>query len=199
MSMDPSLTYTENQSPSNLVLKPLGIPGTEHYRAGSDGFIYSNHAKLATKTHGEWGRLKHIEYETAGKYPCVFLRIDGKYKGRVVHRLICSAFHGHRPGAAFEVRHLDGVRSNNRPENLKWGTKKENAVDRIFHGRSRQGEAHCFSKVSNEDRIRLRWAYLRGLCTVNHAARMFGMTQRGMSAIMLGKGAIFKHPVKQVP
>ncbi len=42
-----------------------------------------------------------------------------------VHVAVCLAFHG-RP----EVRHLDGDRTNARPENLAWGSHRENEQDK---------------------------------------------------------------------
>ena len=43
-----------------------------------------------------------------------------------VHRLVCEAFHGPQPPDKPIVMHLDEDPTNNRPENLKWGTRKEN-------------------------------------------------------------------------
>lgn len=43
-----------------------------------------------------------------------------------VHRLVCEAFHGPPPFPKAVVIHLDENALNNRPENLKWGTQKEN-------------------------------------------------------------------------
>ena len=43
-----------------------------------------------------------------------------------VHQLVCEAFHGPKPFARAVVIHLDENALNNRPENLKWGTQKEN-------------------------------------------------------------------------
>jgi hypothetical protein len=50
------------------------------------------------------------------------------YRGKnyKVHRLICEAFHGPPPFDGAIVLHLDEDATNNRPENLKWGTMKEN-------------------------------------------------------------------------
>lgn len=51
-------------------------------------------------------------------------RKEGKnYK---VHRMVCEAFHGPPPFDGAVVIHLDENGLNNRPENLKWGTQKEN-------------------------------------------------------------------------
>jgi hypothetical protein len=45
---------------------------------------------------------------------------------RKVHQLVCEAFHGPKPFDAAVVIHKDENALNNRPENLKWGTQKEN-------------------------------------------------------------------------
>ena len=43
-----------------------------------------------------------------------------------VHRLVCEAFHGPAPTPSAIVLHLDEDSSNNRPDNIRWGTRKEN-------------------------------------------------------------------------
>jgi hypothetical protein len=43
-----------------------------------------------------------------------------------VHRAVCEAFHGPAPDGMPYVLHIDEDAHNNRPENLKWGTQKEN-------------------------------------------------------------------------
>jgi len=43
-----------------------------------------------------------------------------------VHQLVCEAFHGPKPSPTHIVLHLDEDPSNNKPENLRWGTRKEN-------------------------------------------------------------------------
>lgn len=49
-----------------------------------------------------------------------------KQRPRKVHQLVCEAFHGPKPFPEAVVIHLDENAHNNRPENLKWGTQKEN-------------------------------------------------------------------------
>jgi hypothetical protein len=65
-----------------------------------------------------------------------------KAERRMVHQVICHAFHGPQPTPAHEVRHIDGDSANNLPDNLCWGTRKQNAADREAHGRTSRGEAH---------------------------------------------------------
>lgn len=59
-----------------------------------------------------------------------------------IHRLVCEAFHGPAPFPKAVVIHLDENALNNRPENLKWGTQKENLnmPKFIAYCKSRTGE-----------------------------------------------------------
>ena len=62
----------------------------------------------------------------------------GLYKGsllakRLVHRLVLEAFVGLRP-AGMQCRHIDSDPTNNRLENLRWGTPHENHLDTIGRG-----------------------------------------------------------------
>lgn len=66
-------------------------------------------------------------------YEQVKLYEDGTHRFRRVHHLVLEAFVGPRP-AGMETRHLNGVRADNRLENLAWGTPTENAADKIRHG-----------------------------------------------------------------
>lgn len=43
-----------------------------------------------------------------------------------IHRAVCEAFHGPPPFPKAVVLHLDEDALNNRPENLRWGTQREN-------------------------------------------------------------------------
>ena len=46
-----------------------------------------------------------------------------------VHQVICTAFHGQEPQSHMVVDHIDTNRCNNRPENLRWLTRLENALN----------------------------------------------------------------------
>lgn len=49
--------------------------------------------------------------------------------GQRVHRIVAFAFHGNPPTEQHVVDHIDTNRQNNRPENLRWLTKLENALN----------------------------------------------------------------------
>lgn len=72
-----------------------------------------------------------------------------KYYGNMkIHQLVCEAFHGPKPYPEAVVIHIDENSLNNKPENLKWGTQKENLnMPKIkeYH-RSRTGENNPYVK-----------------------------------------------------
>ena len=51
-----------------------------------------------------------------------------------VHQLVADAFDRPRPSLKHEVRHLNGIRGDDRAENLRWGTRSENMQDALVHG-----------------------------------------------------------------
>jgi hypothetical protein len=65
-----------------------------------------------------------------------------RQKPRKVHQLVCEAFHGPKPFGSAVVLHLNENAHDNRPENLRWGTQKENLNSPKFlaYCRGRVGE-----------------------------------------------------------
>ena len=49
--------------------------------------------------------------------------------GERVHRIVAYAFQGEPPTDEYVVDHIDTNRCNNRPENLRWSTRLENALN----------------------------------------------------------------------
>lgn len=73
----------------------------------------------------------------------VYLSIQNRFFGNMkVHRLVCEAFHGSPPFERAVVIHIDEDATNNRADNLRWGTQKENLnmPGFIAYCKSRTGE-----------------------------------------------------------
>lgn len=82
-------------------------------------------------------------------YMGVYSRVHGNLK---VHRVVCEAFHGKMPDERSVVIHIDEDATNNRPENLRWGTQRENLSSPKFieYCKSRTGDASPVVKHRNK-------------------------------------------------
>lgn len=109
-----------------LLEKPLPFEG---YVVASDGRVWSKR-----RWHGTDSRPLKTHPNRYG-YLAAKIMVGKKLKNIIVHRHVCAAFHGPKPSPAHQVRHLNGDKYDNRPENLAWGTATENAADRAAHGR----------------------------------------------------------------
>lgn len=69
------------------------------------------------------GVVTRASRAAAHTYRGIYARYYGNIK---VHRAVCEAFHGPPSFEGAVVIHRDENAHNNRPENLKWGTQKEN-------------------------------------------------------------------------
>lgn len=65
-----------------------------------------------------------------------------KFGNMKIHRLVCEAFYGPAPFEGAVVIHIDEDATNNKIENLRWGTQKENLNMPKFieYCKSRTGE-----------------------------------------------------------
>lgn len=69
-----------------------------------------------------------------------------------VHGLVLEAFVSDRP-SGMQCRHKNGVRHDNRLENLAWGTPKDNSDDRTRHGTQPVGIKNPRAKLT-ESQVR---------------------------------------------
>lgn len=104
----------------------VDLPGFPHYFACTDGNIYS--------IKGSKGHLRknpRILKPFIGNsgYPTVGLFLNKNSQNYMIHRLICTAFHGECP-EGMECLHIDDDKLNNTPSNLKWGTRSQNILMR---------------------------------------------------------------------
>lgn len=139
------------------VCSPWEIDGSEaawidkHYAVTKDGRVwsflkcYSNPKQLKPRDNGKG-------------YKSVFL---GKHREEYIHRLVLTAWTGLKPTKkeALEARHLNGIRDDNRLENIEWSDRTTNNMDKHKHKTMPAGEIHKNSKLTQSlvDSARILW------------------------------------------
>lgn len=140
------------------------------YTVDIDGNVYSLKHR--------WGRRKKplllSQNTDRDGYKRVELYNSGKKKQYLVHRLVLVAFVGACPKGKI-CRHLDGNPANNKLDNIKWGTYKENEADKAEHGTRLLGQNLPWTKLTERCVIRIRALVLAGI-QKNHIAELFGVT-----------------------
>ncbi|WP_081871902.1 NUMOD4 domain-containing protein [Nocardia otitidiscaviarum] len=112
------------------------IPGYEGFYEVSDQGRIKSLARPVNRGLGRVGRSRTIIVKQRTNrcgYAYVSLSKFGQAKVFTVHKLVGLAFFG-VPGEGQEMRHLNGVRVDNRVSNLVWGSKSENERDKLVHG-----------------------------------------------------------------
>lgn len=97
------------------------IDGFENYVIFKDGTIINR------KT----GKVKNQFVKKPKGYLYVSLCKDGKMKSVYVHRLLAKAFIPNTDSKT-EINHINGIKTDNRLENLEWVTPKENSVHKTI-------------------------------------------------------------------
>lgn len=91
-----------------------------------------------------------------------YVMLGAKGPKGAVHRFVALAFLGPPPTPKHEVAHNDGDLLNNRPDNLRWATRKENEADKVKHGTNRRpswrGAEHPRTHLTDADVAYIRTA-----------------------------------------
>lgn len=134
---------------ANENLEWVDIPGYEgYYQINRNGDV----KKLATQCFSLDGSDKRVRREKilsrnsfCRGYRVVGLRKEGIQKQFYVYKLLAKTFIPN-PNKYPVVRHLNDIRTDDRIENLRWGTYSENTLDALKNGGlvPIKGEKHPF-------------------------------------------------------
>lgn len=143
------------------------------------------------------GEVKNLEtgctikpIKMATGYLAVCIKIDGKKTMQSIHRMVATAFLPKQDGKHV-VNHLNGIKTDNRLENLEWCTHSEN----LKHARSTgltsapvqgYGEACTAAKLTWEKVAVIRDLAGKGR-SYSSIAKVFGVHPSTISLIAQGK------------
>lgn len=157
-------------------MKP--VPGHPGYYARADGRVVS------MKT-GRPRDLRSWRRSADKPYLVVELWCRNHRVRRSVHRLILLAFRG-RPAPGRVARHLNGDPTDNRIENLEWGTVAENNRDQVQHGTAvclRTGEAHPRSELTEGEVLEIEGRDRGGTESLRSIAANHGISHEHVRCI----------------
>lgn len=164
------------------------IEDAPNYEVSSYGRVRSLDRTITTSS----GQRRCYKGRLLTPSPCntlghrvVNLRGGSKILRCYVHRLVLGAFVGECP-AGQEVRHLDGVASNNHLTNLAYGTPAQNTADKQKHGTVPKGASHSAAKLSEQDVLHIHSQLAEG-CRQKDLAAFYGVTRTAIAAIQQGR------------
>ena len=145
---------------SSLIRKPIKDFGGR-YSVSTQGEVYSHLS----------GRF--LKVCVTGRVPycrVTLVHESGSHQTKLVHRLVAETF---LEGSGECVRHISGDSTDNRVENLEWGSYRENERDKRRHGTDRAETRNPQAKLTPAQVREIRRAP-RG--TVKGLAQKFGIS-----------------------
>ena len=138
------------------------------------------------------GRILKQSPDSAGR-PRVNLYLRGKSKTFLVSHLVADTFLPAKGPTDQVLRHLNDNPTDNRVENLAWGTYSDNVQDSIHNGTFRRaiGIAHGRAKLTEDDVREIRRLYAMGCISQRGLARRFMVSQRTICQIV--RRELWKH------
>ena len=165
------------------------IPGWEYYEVSTNGSVRRTHTPAGR-------RLDHARFLKPyfhKNHLQIDLYMQGRKRKTFAHTLVLEAFVSPRP-LGKECRHVNGIGTDNRLENLAWGTHIENYQDSIKHGVSKllRGNKNLLpfghpKKLTLEIAKNIREEYVPYRITQPMLAKKYGVHRSMIQAIVDGK------------
>jgi len=128
---------------------------------------------------------KRIERRQSHGYSQVSKKTNGVQIHTGAHRLVYHHFKGEIPHGMV-INHINGIKGDNRPENLEVVTPSENMKHAFRTGLLNSKERHNARKLTNNQVSEIRETYAIGGVTQKQIAAKYGVSRSAISLIVRG-------------
>lgn len=160
---------------------------TTTHRPGGGYISVESEAPIILKPGIKLGRY-------SGRYAQMNVRRAGEVKAFLIHRLVAQAFIPNPEGLP-QVNHRNGIKHDNRVENLEWVSSKENHAHALASGLRRVGGQVDSAKLSDSRvwGIRIRAASGESQRSLSRA---YGVSRTTIKGVVAGR--LWKHVDSQI-
>lgn len=153
------------------MIKSKEIPGWNEYLVNELGEIYSKRKKRFLNPSFTKGYLQ------------VKLSINKIQKAYKVHRLVMLTFQGY---SNLAINHKNGIKHDNRLENLEYCTNKENTIHGYANGLMNppKGEKHHNHKLKTKEVIKIRKLYSKNRMSMIKISKLYNVNRKTISKII---------------
>jgi HNH endonuclease len=149
----------------------INIPGFPNYKINKNGDVLSS----------AYTKPRILIKKKKYGYLIVNLHKNGHCKTVSVHRLVAAAFIPNINNKPF-VNHKNGIKTDNRMENLEWVTHDENMKHASAMGLMPIGFRNKSTKLSDSDVNKIR--LIGTSMPLRHIAKMFNVSHRSILSIL---------------
>jgi len=138
------------------------------------------------------GRIKNTNWKNTGKtrlvkqgtnlkgYKTVNINENGKQFPEMVHKIVAEAFIDN-PDNKPQVNHINGIKTDNRVDNLEWVTNSENQKHAYKNGLQKRYKSNNNGKPKKVDQYDLNGFYISTYNSMSEANKITGVDFRMIS------------------